>query len=235
MIGRARAVGVTGFVVAGVDPAGWVRQRALARTPGVRWTAGLHPWTVARASTGEVEAALSGLPDCFDGARPACGVGETGLDARFVPKETLELQASAFAQQLALSRERALPVVLHVVSAHGAALEVLRRFAPLTGLVHAFGGSAEVAAAYLDVGLCISVSGGAARAGRKLRRALAEIPADRLLVETDAPDQPLERGARNEPAALLRVAAAVAEVRNESADAILRRSTALATALFGGF
>ena len=231
MVERARAAGVTGFVVAGVDPGGWARQRALAaEVPGVRWTAGLHPWVAARTDS-LPEGALAA---CFEGEHPACGVGETGLDAHFVPRDTLDRQAGWFRVHLALARDLGRPLVLHVVKAHGRALEQMRPFAPLRGMVHAFSGGPELAADYLRLGLHLSLAGPVARPGaRKLRAAAAMIPADRLLLETDAPDQPPPGVDRNEPRELLTVAKAVALVRKEPAEQLLARSTALSCALFG--
>lgn len=236
VIERARAAGVTGFLVAGVDPDGWRRQRALsAAVPGVRWTAGLHPWSAARLE--DVEPALVGLAACFEGVHPASGVGETGLDSHFVPAGTLDRQADCMRRHLALARDLGCPLVLHVVKAHGRALEILRPFAPLRGMVHAFSGGVDIARAYLGLGLHLSFAGPVARPdARRLRAAAAMVPSDRLLLETDAPDQspPLEPR-RNEPAKLRRVADAVADVRNEPPDDLLRRSAQQVAALFGPF
>ncbi len=236
VIERARLAGVTGFLVAGVDPAGWRWQRKLAAThPGVRWTAGVHPWTAAR--TGDLSEALAALMGCFEGDHPASGVGETGLDARFVPKETLDRQAESLRHHLALARDLDHPLVLHVVRAHGRALDELRPFAPLKGMVHGFGGGVDVAREYLRLGLHLSFAGPVARPNaRKARAAVAIVPPERLLLETDAPDQaPPGVDGRNEPAELRRVANAVADMRNEPPDVLLRRSTQQVSALFGPF
>ncbi len=231
---RAREAGVAGLVVAGVRPADWPAQRALAG-PAVKWTAGLHPMCVAEGE--DWEAAVAALPDAFAGADAAVGVGETGLDGRF--GDRLEAQTAAFRAHLAFARARDLPVVLHVVRAHGAALDVLRGdgVPRAGGMMHAFSGSAEVAEVCVDLGLHVSFAGPIVNANaRKLRAAAARVPLDRLLVETDAPDQPLPDGpARNEPACVRRVAAAVAAARGEDEETVLRAAARNAAALFGPF
>jgi len=234
VIERARAVGVTGFLVAGVDPPGWIRQRALAAsTPGVRWAAGLHPWKAAHADAPAHADEVAALAACFEGDAAACGVGETGLDAHFVPTQTLDRQALWLGVHLRLARDLGRPLVLHVVRAHGRALDELRPFAPICGMVHAFGGGPELAREYLRLGLHLSFAGPFVRS-KRARRAAMIVPADRPLVETDAPDQPPPGVVgRGEPAELVRVAKALAGVRNEPPEMLLRRSAEQVVELFG--
>jgi TatD DNase family protein len=253
---RARAAGVTGFVLGGVNPATWKRQRALAAAhPRVVWTAGLHPHACARLDDAAARAALDALPACFEGEHAARGLGETGLDTHFCAKDTLDRQLRLFREQLALARRLDRPVVLHVVGGgtHSRVLETLRDDgAPRAGgMVHMYGGSSELVREYVALGLCLSFGGPVANPNaRRLRKAAAEVPADRLLVETDAPDLPPpdfepEFGARpgaraagggrprNEPASLPLVAKALAALRDEPADVILARAAERTRALFG--
>ncbi len=237
---RAHAAGVTGFVVAGVDPASWARQRALARArDDVRWTAGLHPMRCGQLDDPACDAALAALPDCFAGDAPASGVGETGLDTHFVPRDTLDRQLRCFRAQIDLARRLDRPIVLHIVGpgTHGRVLDTLRAdgVPAAGGMVHMYGGSAELVRAYVGLGLCLSFGGPVAHPkARRLRAAAVEVPPDRLLLETDAPDlAPAGFGPRNEPASLPIVAAALAALRGEPAEVILARAAARTRALFG--
>lgn len=237
---QARAAGVGGHLIAGVEPAHWPRQRALAaQHPGIRWTAGLHPQWAAKLTPDAIDAALDGLPAQLDGPHAACGIGETGLDRLFADPETLPRQIHAFRAQLAIARTHDRPLVLHIVRAHGKALEILKAdgIPAAGGVVHSFSGNRELAREYLTLGLHIGFAGPICRANaRTLRGAAEDVPLDRLLVETDAPDQSPPGGpARNEPTTLIAVAEAVAAARGVEPDAVLRRSTRNAEALFGVF
>ena len=208
-ITRARAAGVKGFVVPGVEPAQWERAAALKLPMCV----GVHPQRSATITA----------KDLIDAARRfgAVGIGECGLDKR--GPTTHEAQLTSLREHLAAARELDLPLVLHVVQRHAAALDAVKGS---RGMVHAFVGSTEVAEQWLDRGWYLSVGPMVLRS-RKLRDAVGHIPLDRLLLETDAPD-----GAP-EPAGLVDVLDAVTELREESREAIADASDANARALFG--
>lgn len=234
VISRARAAGVRGFVLAGVEPDGWAAQAALCREqPDMRATVGLHPQVVARWSPLELARGLEALS-----AAAQFAIGEIGLDgSRWVPRGSLPMQREAFRAQLALARERGLPVALHVLDAHGHALDVLRRDgAPARGgMVHSYSGPAELVADYEALGFYLSFSGSITRpTARRALEAAARVSPERLLVETDCPDQrPADRdGSRNLPEWLGDVVAAVAAARGEAAEAVAARSMDNARRLF---
>lgn len=240
VIARARAAGVTGQIIAGVRPEDWPRQRALAAAwPDLRWTAGLHPQLAATLDAPARAAALDALPAAFEGAHPACAVGEIGLDRQFVDRATVAAQTESFRAQLAFARDRDLPVVLHIVATHGKVLEWLNRdgLPRAGGVVHSYSGSADMAENYLRLGLHIGFVGTICRpAAQKLHRAARVVPDDRLLIETDAPTQsPPGHARRNEPAALPVVAAALAAHRGTTAEHILAATRRNAETLFGPF
>ena len=239
VLDRARAAGVTRFVVAGVEPKGWADQRALAmHEPGVQWTAGLHPVRCAEMTDAERVEALQSLPGCFEGLHAAIAVGETGLDRVFAERSTLDAQVASLRAHLAVARDLEKPVVLHVVGAHGLCLDILREegIPQRGGMVHSFSGSAEVAREYLNLGLYLSLSGGVARVrSERGLKGVRAIPDERLLIETDAPDQALEKGQRSEPVHLLEVADWVAKVRGCTSEKILRHSAANCARLFGEY
>lgn len=232
VLDRARAAGVEDVLVAGVSPAGWRQQLALQRD-GVHLALGLHPWAVAETPEGWQEE-LEGHLD----ASPIVAIGETGLDfGKRVSPDSFPAQVDAFKAHLVLAERYALPIVLHVVSAHVRMLELLSEVSPLSsgGMVHAFSGSAEQALQYVRHGLHVSICGAVTDPRRrKLRRAVEALPSDRILVETDAPDQtPIDRRPDpNEPAFLIDVVAAVAEARGETPEAVARQTTQNAKRLF---
>jgi len=232
VLSRAHAAGVLDLLIAGVNPDGWSRQLQLAGER-VHIALGLHPWHVTTAPENWCQI-LSGLLD----STPTSAIGETGLDfGRRMNPETFDAQARAFNTHIELAKHHRLPLVLHVVAAHHQALEILSQSGPLThgGMVHAFGGSAEQALQYVDLGLHISICATITDPKRrKLRRAAAAIPMDRLLVETDSPDQPPlnRRPGPNEPAFLIDVIAALAEAREENPDVVAKQTTHNAKTLF---
>lgn len=211
---RAAAAGVHGGILAGYGPERWGAQAELARRhPSWRPCFGLHPWRLAEP--GDPFEMLEGLPAFLE---EAVGLGELGLDrSPRLAEVSWDLQVAVFRAQLALARERDLPVVLHLVRAPGAAREILHRdgLPRAGGMVHAFTAPREVARTWLDLGLHLSFGALRGRAAESAR----EVPGHRLLVETDAPD-----GAPEGPAALPRFAAALADLRGEPAGEVLARS-----------
>ncbi|MCA9609013.1 MAG: TatD family hydrolase [Myxococcales bacterium] len=213
---------MTRILVPGVEPGQWRRAsrlRAEPETAGVelRFAVGLHP-----CFEGDL-AELEGWIDRLD----AVAIGEIGWD-RATPFDEATVDATADAQ-IELARSRALPVIIHVVGAHGHAVERLRRHTGLRGVVHAYSGSAELVDVYVRLGLHVSIGPSVLDArARKVASAAARVPAERLLVETDAPDQTAE------PADVARVVARLAALRDATVEAIAEQTFANAEALFGG-
>ncbi|HEY4746390.1 MAG TPA: TatD family hydrolase, partial [Steroidobacteraceae bacterium] len=168
-------------------------------------------------------------------------IGECGLDyfRDFSPRAA---QRQAFHRQLELAATVAKPVFLHQRDAHADFAAILREHgAQWRGVAHCFTGSGEELTCYLQLGLAIGITGWICdeRRGRHLAALMPQIPAERLLLETDGPYllprdlKPKPASRRNEPAYLRQVAAAVARARGESLETLARSSTAAARALFG--
>lgn len=222
VVAEARAAGVSAIVMAGVDPAGWRRQRAIAaRHAGVHPVFGIHPQVVPELGCERLEEAYVALEEMIVRERPVA-LGELGLDRLSeATKAALPRQIDVFREQLRMARRFELPVVLHLLRADEPALEVLREegLPAAGGVVHSFSGSAEFARRLLALGLHLSFSGTLTfTQSRRLREAAAIAPRDRVLVETDAPDQSPEpvRGRPNRPAHLGYVVEALARVRGWS-------------------
>lgn len=240
-LARARAAGVRGLVLAGVDPAGWRRQSTLAReNADVYVTYGVHPWTAAAAEDDAVDALLGDLDDALSSPdlQPPVALGEIGLDrSSHTAKDSTARQETVFRAQLAMARARDMPVVLHIVRAHGRALDILAAdgLPGAGGHVHAYSGSPELVARYVALGLYLSFSAAVARDDSACARAARLVPAERLLAETDAPDQPppARAGTRNEPAFLDATVCALAAARGATPAAIAALTERNARVLFG--
>lgn len=227
LVEQAEAQGIHSFLQGGVGPEDWQRQRELAqRHHGILPAFGLHPYWVSDHTADECESALDQL------ARElphALALGETGLDFRpHVCKDSEARQIACFEAQLEMARVGAKPVILHLVQAVDEAERVLDLFgAGVRGLVHAFTGSAPQAEAWLKRDLHLSVGGPVCRPDlTRLHQAVKIIPMDRLLLETDSPDQPPPGvvAGHNTPSSLLLVADKVAEIKGLSRAQVLDKS-----------
>jgi TatD DNase family protein len=219
-VARARAAGVTRMLLAGVEPDGWaVEDRLCAAHPELRASYGIHPQLIAELDDDACDRMLAALEVALVRRRPhVVALGEIGLDGLGAHAEpaALERQERLFVAQLALARRHRLPVALHVLKQHPRAVAILEREAPLAGVLHSCSASAELAQKYVAMGLHVSFSGSLTWHGghNKAARAAAAVPRERLVVETDAPDQTPEqhRPGRNEPAFVVAIVAAVAQI-----------------------
>ena len=245
---RARAAGVTRLVLPAVEVAHFDRVRTLAERYDAAYALGIHPLYVDRTAPDDLERLRAAL--ATHRAEPRLvAVGEIGLDHFVVGADDgagRERQARWYAAQLALAREFELPVILHVRRSADALLAALRRTRVRGGIAHAFNGSAQQAAMFVGLGFKLGF-GGALTFERALqiRRLVAELPLDALVLETDAPDIPphwlyrsaAERAAghaaRNEPAQLPRIGAVLAGLRGLATERLAEATTANAQAVLG--
>ncbi|MBU1431251.1 TatD family hydrolase [Myxococcota bacterium] len=230
VVKAAQGMGVSGFIIPDVTSQYPRRQSKICKaTPNCYRAVGLYPGHAAEAEPG-LEAWLERQVKEYS-VKPIA-IGEIGLDKRW----DLGPQRPVFRRQLDLARALDLPVILHVVRAHAEVMAIFKQDGPpRRGVVHAFSGSVDEAAYYAKIGLYLSLSGAVTYPqARKLRRAAVAIPADRLMIETDSPDQPPAwlPDQPNSPSALVWIAAAVATLRAEQTRAVLDRSTAHIKALF---
>ena len=162
-------------------------------------------------------------------------VGEIGLDYRNADAAEKDRQRELFTAQLELSKKYTLPVIIHCVDAWGDMLGILKSI-PVHGVLHGFTGSAETARELVDMGLYIGFGGRATYPGAKRAvRALADVPDDRILFETDAPyAAPYNyRGQRCEGYMLADTVAFAAKVRGVTPERLSALSDENASALFG--
>ena len=198
---------------------GWLDQAAIrlaqwgveVHPPEVGVAVGVHPHN-AKHFYPEMEFLLERLT--LDPL--TCAVGETGLDFHY-NHSPREAQILAFRAHLAAAHTRGLPVIVHLREAYAEGADILREVGiPKAGcVIHCFTGGVEDAQVFLELGCHISFAGPVTFRKSKLMEVAASVPLDRLLVETDCPFLAPEpyRGATNEPALAVLVAAAIAEAK----------------------
>jgi TatD DNase family protein len=230
VIERARAAGVTLQVIPGVDAASWPRIQALcASSTGLYPAYGLHPMFLDQHRPEHLAALSQWLA-----TQQSVAVGEIGLDFH-VDGLDADDQREYFRQQLALAREFDLPVIVHARAALDEVTSTLRRIGGLRGVVHSFSGSQQQAEQLWKLGFHLGIGGPVTyERAQRLRRIVADMPIEYLLLESDAPDQPLSshRGERNEPARVMEVLQCIAELRSEDPRAVAAATTANVRQLF---
>jgi TatD DNase family protein len=261
LIEAAVAAGVAGMVVNGACEEDWADVLALGRRHRlVVPSLGYHPWYIHQRTSGWLER-LAALVDSN-----RCVIGEIGIDrwigeqppevrARYVPElglralASIEEQSEVFVQQLELSTDRNLPASVHCIQAWGLLDQLLRqhRRPPRGLLLHSYGGSAEMIPVFAELGAYFSFPGYYLH-DRKVRQreVFRAMPIDRLLVETDAPDQgppekyirfpltdPVSGKAINHPANLGAIYTGLAEIRGIEVEALAERVAENFARLFG--
>lgn len=239
VIARAQAAGVVRQVVTGADmPSSHEAAALAAALPAVlSSTAGVHPHHALHFD----DSRRAELRELLQRSE-VVAVGECGLDyfRNFSPPEA---QRSAFVAQLEIAAGARKPVFLHQRDAHADFTAILKdhRKGLAGGVAHCFTGGRTELEDYLALGLHIGVTGWVSdeRRGQELREAVPHIPADRLMLETDAPYllprdlEPRPKSRRNEPGYLPHIARAVAKLRGEAVDMVAESTTRNAIRFFG--
>jgi TatD DNase family protein len=220
LLHRAEIIGVRAVLAPSLDHGDWDRLGSIAPVAGVSlylgW--GLHPFFVLEVTPNRAQELLEELKFRLRDPPPRLrAIGECGLDfLRARTPESRDHQLAVFRTHLELARATGLPLSMHCVGAHGPLLQLLRERPTPPSVMHAFSGSAELARAFVAAGHYISFAGSICLANaRKPIAAARAVPEDRLLIETDSPDQtpPDRRPADSEPAFIIDIARRLAEVR----------------------
>ncbi len=236
VVERARAAGVKRLLVMGITQANWDGLwRHTLDQEGLYAAFGLHPIYLDQHQPEHVEqlrqrvALLTEHPKC-------CAIGEIGLDY-YLPELDRDRQQILLEAQLEVARDFNLPVLLHVRRAHAAMIATLKRFRlPRAGIVHAFAGSREEAREYIKLGFKLGLGGAATwEQARRIRRVVADLPAESLVLETDAPDMApsFHANQRNSPEYLPEICAALAALRGETTEQLARQCLHNTCELFG--
>ncbi|WP_110691773.1 TatD family hydrolase [Salinicola halophyticus] len=227
---RAHAAGVSRFMVPGTTRRRWENVLALSERDDVVASLGLHPFFLDEHAERDIER----LAKALDQHPHLVGIGECGIDARF--EATLDQQWALFEAQLQLAKQRRLPIIVHCVHADDQVAKRLKQLdLPAGGLIHAFGGSAQQAGRFLDLGYTLGLGGAVTYdRAKRLHRVVQSLPDDGFVLETDSPDMPLcgRQGQRNEPSCLPRTLDAVAALRRQERDRIAANAWANTRRLF---
>ena len=223
---RARARGVTAMLNIATRESEWDDVLATAeREPDVWATVGIHPHEADQHPHIDTAKLVERA------AHPrVAGIGESGLDYHYDHSDRARQRAS-FRAHIAAAREAGVPVVVHTRDAEDDTAAILRdelRAGAFAGVIHCFTGTDGFADIALDLGFYISISGIVTfRNADELRTIAARIPAERLLIETDAPFlAPIpHRGKPGEPAFVADTAAFLAELRGERTEDLRRYTT----------
>jgi TatD DNase family protein len=232
VIARATASGVTHALVilAADDPLEIERARTVAaRWSGVRFSIGVHPHAAGKFAANAGDAARA-VAAAIDEQPLTRGLGEIGLDYHydFSPRDA---QQSVFRSQIALARERRLPIVIHTREAEDDTFRILgeERAAEVPVVLHCFTGDRAMARRALEAGYDLSLAGIVTfPRATELQDVARLVPLDRMLIETDSPFlAPVpHRGKRNEPAHVTRVAEMVAGLKGTTPDAVAAATSA---------
>lgn len=229
---EARDSGLVGVCIPGVSMDDAVHQfQVIAETHYSVGGVGLHPWWISKTIDAKqpLSETVRLFTDRFEETlirHQPNAVGECGLDA--VIDTPIEIQEALLAPQLSIARERGLPVILHVRQAHHELLSLLKRYGVCQGVVHAFTGSYELAMSYRKLGLSLGIGGAITYArASKTRKAVARLPLEALVLETDAPSMPLsgKQGEVNTVLNIPRIGEVLAVLRNETVSSVARETT----------
>ncbi len=236
VLGRMTEAGVAAAMVVGIDRKDSEKAvRLAAAHAGFYAAVGVHPHDAKSCSEETLQAlkALAGHP-------MVRAWGETGLDFNrmFSPRDVQELW---FTRQIECADELDLPLIFHERDSGGRFLEILKAAGGnrRRGVVHCFSGSRVELDAYLELGYHIGITGilTIEKRGADLRALVPRIPAERLLIETDAPyltpAPQKNKTRRNEPAFVRQTLLKLAEVRNEDPEALAETTWNNACRLFG--
>lgn len=229
VLARARQAQVTAFVIPGVDPAGLAAAKTLgAQEQDIHVACGMHPMLADRWDEGV-------LNSVSNAAESAVAVGEIGLD--YMTAVSRDRQMVSFREQLRIAVRKGLPVIVHCRKAFSDLLDLLREEHAhhVGGVMHAYSGSAEMAADFIRLGFAIGVCGTVTYENAvKPVQVVKRVPLDHFVLETDAPDltpAPF-RGTPNEPAHLSHIARKVAELKGIAVEEVARVTTENARGLF---
>ncbi len=250
VLGRAQRAGLSAILAIGIGegPATMHRALDLAQahtTPGLQLfaTAGIHPQEASNA-TPDALAKLERLAQ-----EPRCiAIGEIGLDYYHIDNPDIDIQQAAFLAQVGIAARVRKPITIHCRTSEFAGSKVKERFAHadawedllallaehwtpsgLPGIMHCFSGNGQQAALSLAAGFYLSFAGNLTYPrSLGLQEVAKTVPADRILVETDAPflTPQSRRGQENEPAFVTETAAFLAGLRQTTPDVIAAGTTA---------
>ena len=231
LLHRAFDAGVSGWLIPSVSHSEWHPLLAFCKTKPQTYAAlGIHPWFVQDADLRVLDGLpqlLSEWPDLFK------AIGETGLDRL---KPHWSQQVAFFEAHLAMARDCGLPIIVHSVKAHQEVLALVKRYPQVTGIIHGFSGSLQIAQDYVSTGYVIGVGAVITyERAQKTRKAISQLPLEALVIETDAPSMPVSgfQGERNRPEQLRIIFEQLCHIRSEAPQEIAQQLWKNSQRLFG--
>ena len=231
--------GVSYLIIPGVEPKQWATASDIASAHTDMYIGvGLHPWWVEKSlSPQNIENHLFKLKKELHeniSLSRCVAIGECGLDSSI--ETPMQLQQQVLDVHLQLAQEISLPLIIHCRKAHNELFAQLREYnLQAGGVIHAFSGSYELAARYWSMGFRLGIGGTITyERANKTREAVKQLPLESILLETDAPDMPLQgnQGQRNSPEHIVDVAQTLALLRNEPIEKIAAQTTQNSQTLF---
>ena len=233
VLARARAAGIGGFLSISTRQSEWAQVVGTAEREADVWASvGIHP----HEADGHADLGEAALLEAA-GHPKVIAIGETGLDYYYDHSDR-ETQKALFRRHISVSRQTGLPIIIHTREAENDTAAILAdelEQGAFPALIHCFTASADFARKVLDLGLTISLSGIVTFKNAKgLQAIAAELPEDRILVETDAPFlAPVpHRGRVCEPAFTADTARFVADLRGVSSESLAETTTRNFSRLF---
>ena len=227
---NARDAGVIAQIIPAIEASGWERLLELCgRHHDLYPALGLHPVFLQQHTQADIEQ----LAAIVKTVQPVA-IGEIGLDFAIKSLDR-DRQQQLFEAQLVIAKNARLPVIIHARKSHDEVIKLLRKHHISGGSIHAFSGSLQQGMHYYEMGFKLGFGGMLTfERSRKLRQLAHDLPAEALLLETDAPDMTVasHRGERNSPQYLPQVLAALAGARDESTEAVACCTTNNARAAF---
>lgn len=230
---RATTVGVGRIISVAINLDSALQALRIATAnPGVFATVGIHPYEAAA-----VDEALIKYLGKIGKENEVVAVGETGLDYHNL-KATKKAQIDGFKRHIDLASKLGLPLIIHCRDAYEDLLKILDETRPPNLVLHCFSGNVDHLPAFLELGCFISLTGVVTfKNAGALRAVAAEIPIDRLLLETDSPylAPQKRRGQRNEPSYIRFTAEKISEIKKMPLEALIKETTSNADKLFGDY
>lgn len=239
VVEKSSKAGVVGMINVGTSLRSSQRSIEIANLyPNIWATVGLHPHESEEVF--DSEGAITELKELAENDQ-VVAIGEIGLDyfhpEKRITEDQKKKQREIFEGQLKIAKELSLPVVIHSRDAETDILSILNKNKGIKGAVHCFSGDKDYARKLLDLGLFIGFTGFITFEQEKfnqIREAVKIVPAERLLIETDAPFLAPEpyRGKVNEPAFVVEIAKKVAELKGISVAEVAKKTLENACRLF---
>lgn len=232
LLTNCQQLGISAVIIPGTQADHWHRQIALCQQhPSLHFTLGLHPYFLSQYQPAQLDI-LAQLLSCYPNV---LAVGEIGLDAAI--KVDMTLQLKVFQAQLGIAKAFRKPLILHHRKTHNQIIQQLKRARfEYGGIIHGFSGSLQQAEAYIDMGFLLGVGATISYPrAQKTRNTVTLVPEQSLVLETDAPNMPLNgrQGQRNSPEYLVEVLHCLAELRQQSQVTLAAATDKNVKGLFG--